>query len=166
MRQSAVYAAFPLREGLGLMCLEAMASGCLVVGYTGQGGMEYATMYNGHWIEEGYHENFVKALAEAYIERDPSRPIPASKPASKPRAAIPSKISKPNSRKLTWSLMGTRAFSTSGRSRWPGRKNRVWRQLDALMTRPERSAIGKTGHSRRPPETVTPDPTRTWEPDS
>jgi hypothetical protein len=73
MAQSAVYAAFPMLEGLGLMCLEAMASGCLVVGYTGQGGKEYATIYNGHWIEEGDHENFVKTLAEG-LHRARSEP--------------------------------------------------------------------------------------------
>jgi len=33
MAQSAIYAAFPLLEGLGLMNLEAMASGCHVVGF-------------------------------------------------------------------------------------------------------------------------------------
>ena len=64
MAESAVYAAFPMLEGLGLMCLEAMASGCHVVGYTGLGGTEYATDANAHWIDEGNHHGFVHALAE------------------------------------------------------------------------------------------------------
>jgi hypothetical protein len=65
MAQSAIYAAFPLLEGLGLMNLEAMASGCQIVGYTGSGGIEYATHENGVWIEEGDHEAFVLGLKEA-----------------------------------------------------------------------------------------------------
>lgn len=65
MAQSAVYAAFPLLEGLGLMNLEAMASGCHVVGYIGSGGIEYATDDNGIWIEEGDHELFVLKIKEA-----------------------------------------------------------------------------------------------------
>ena len=64
MAQSAVYAAFAMLEGLGLMSLEAMASGCQVVGYTGKGGSEYANEDNGYWIEEGEHEIFVQRLAE------------------------------------------------------------------------------------------------------
>jgi len=40
MAQSAIYGAFPLLEGLGLMSLEAMTSGCHVVGYVGGGEIE------------------------------------------------------------------------------------------------------------------------------
>lgn len=65
LAQSAVYAAFPLLEGLGLMNLEAMAAGCLVVGYTGHGGSEYATKDNGIWIEDGNHEEFARKLGHA-----------------------------------------------------------------------------------------------------
>ena len=39
-------------EGFGLPPLEAMASGCLVVGFTGFGGLEYATKENGFWCGE------------------------------------------------------------------------------------------------------------------
>jgi hypothetical protein len=65
MAQSAIYAAFPYLEGLGLMSLEAMASGCQVVGYIGGGGIEYATDHNGIWIEEGDHEGFVSGIKHA-----------------------------------------------------------------------------------------------------
>lgn len=65
MAESAVYAGFPLLEGLGLMNLEAMASGCHVVGYTGHGGAEYATPENGDWIAEGDHADFVAKLRAA-----------------------------------------------------------------------------------------------------
>jgi hypothetical protein len=65
MAQSAIYATFPFLEGLGLMSLEAMASGCQVVGYIGGGGTEYATDDNGIWIEEGDHETFVRGIKQA-----------------------------------------------------------------------------------------------------
>lgn len=65
MAQSAIYAAFPRLEALGLMNLEAMASGCHVVGYTGNGGDEYATDDNGTWIKEGDYETFAVKLKEA-----------------------------------------------------------------------------------------------------
>jgi len=65
MRDCAVYAALPVLESLGLMSLEAMASGCHVVGYTGQGGTEYATPENGDWIAEGDHDAFVEKLRDA-----------------------------------------------------------------------------------------------------
>jgi len=65
MAQSAIYAAFPLLEGLGLMSLEAMASGCQVVGYVGGGGIEYVSDDNGVWIEEGDYEKFALTLKEA-----------------------------------------------------------------------------------------------------
>lgn len=67
LAQSAVYAAFPHLESLGLMCLEAMACGCHVVGYTGGGGTEYANDGNGFWIEESgdHHKTFSKRIKKA-----------------------------------------------------------------------------------------------------
>jgi hypothetical protein len=65
MAGSAVYAALPLLESLGLMSLEAMASGCHVVGYTGHGGAEYATPENGDWIADGDHADFAAKLRAA-----------------------------------------------------------------------------------------------------
>lgn len=65
MAGAAVYAGFAFLESLGLMNLEAMASGCHVVGYTGHGGAEYATPENGDWIAEGDHDGFVAALRAA-----------------------------------------------------------------------------------------------------
>ena len=65
MAQSAVYAAFPALESLGLMNLEAMASGCRVVGYTGLGGAEYASPENGDWVDDGDHPAFAAGLRTA-----------------------------------------------------------------------------------------------------
>lgn len=39
-------------EGLGLLPLEAMAAGCLVAGFTGYGGREYASPINGFWADD------------------------------------------------------------------------------------------------------------------
>lgn len=65
MGESAVYAALPLLESLGLMNLEAMTSSCHVVGYTGHGGSEYVTPQNGDWIADGDHDDFVEKLRDA-----------------------------------------------------------------------------------------------------
>ncbi|HYV39785.1 MAG TPA: glycosyltransferase family 4 protein [Gemmataceae bacterium] len=53
LAESAIYLSMSHLEGLGLPPLEAMASGCVVVGFHGYGGLEYATPQNGLWCEEG-----------------------------------------------------------------------------------------------------------------
>lgn len=63
MASSAVFASFSWLEGLGLPPLEAMASGCLVCGFDGHGGRDYATPDNGLWVAEGDHEGFADAVA-------------------------------------------------------------------------------------------------------
>ncbi len=65
MAQSAVFASFSYLEGLGLPPLEAMASGCLVCGFDGHGGSDYADADNGLWVKEGDHEGFAHAVATA-----------------------------------------------------------------------------------------------------
>ena len=65
MGETAIYAGLAQLESLGLMNLEAMASGCHVVGYVGLGGVEYVTPQNGDWIEDGDHESYVQKLGEA-----------------------------------------------------------------------------------------------------
>ncbi|HEX2761980.1 MAG TPA: glycosyltransferase [Rhizomicrobium sp.] len=65
MNQSAIFAALPHLESLGLTSLEAMAAGCHVVGYTGHGGAEYAMSGNGDWIGDGDHDTFVEKLRDA-----------------------------------------------------------------------------------------------------
>lgn len=63
MAQSAVFASFSYLEGLGLPPLEAMSSGCLVCGFDGHGGSDYARADNGSWVKEGDHEGFAHAAA-------------------------------------------------------------------------------------------------------
>jgi len=50
--RAGVFLSLSQREGLGLPPLEAMACGCLVAGFTGHGGRDYATADNGFWVEE------------------------------------------------------------------------------------------------------------------
>lgn len=51
-------------EGLGLPPLEAMAAGCLVVGFHGGGGTEYATPENGDWFDDGQPLEVADRLVE------------------------------------------------------------------------------------------------------
>jgi hypothetical protein len=51
--ESAVFLSTSLYEGFGLPPLEALACGCIVVGFHGYGGLEYVTDNNGFWCEEG-----------------------------------------------------------------------------------------------------------------
>ena len=52
MGQATLFLSLSRLEGLGMTTLEAMASGCVVVGFTGMGGLEYATATNGLWVGE------------------------------------------------------------------------------------------------------------------
>lgn len=63
MASSELFLALGLLEGLGLPPLEAMATGALVVGFTGGGGVEYATPENGDWFAEGAHVQIAETLA-------------------------------------------------------------------------------------------------------
>lgn len=65
LAESAIYAAFCNLESLSLSILEAMKSGCIVVGDHGGGGAEYATERNGFWLEANDIVGFARKLAEA-----------------------------------------------------------------------------------------------------
>ncbi|MBL8555422.1 MAG: glycosyltransferase [Phenylobacterium sp.] len=68
MASSEIYLALGQLEGLGLPPLEAMATGALVVGFTGAGGAEYATRGNGDWFPEGAHVEIAAMLARRIDE--------------------------------------------------------------------------------------------------
>ena len=70
MAESAVFASFSYLEGLGLPPLEAMASNCLVCGFNGHGGSDFATADNGQWVQEGDHEGFADAVAMMLVRFD------------------------------------------------------------------------------------------------
>jgi glycosyltransferase involved in cell wall biosynthesis len=67
LAESLVFVSLSKDEGLGLPPLEAMAAGCLVCGFTGGGGAEYATAYNGLWVPEGDLEACARAIAACLI---------------------------------------------------------------------------------------------------
>lgn len=52
-------------EGFGLTPLEAMAAGCVIAGFTGIGGREYATERNGFWVAEDDFPVCVEQLKKA-----------------------------------------------------------------------------------------------------
>jgi glycosyltransferase involved in cell wall biosynthesis len=109
MADACVYAALPLLESLGLMSLEAMASGCHVVGYTGQGGSEYATPENGDWITEGDHDAFVERLRDALKLFESGAPNPMID-AGRTTAAGFSRTGFESQLRDTWlAIMGNRA---------------------------------------------------------
>ena len=57
-------------EGFGLPPVEAMAAEALVVGFHGEGGLDYATRANGYWCPTGDLEGCVAALARAVALAD------------------------------------------------------------------------------------------------
>ena len=60
---SAVVLSLPFLESLGLVPLEAMASGALVAGFHGYGGQEYASGENGKWFPPDHLEEVADAVA-------------------------------------------------------------------------------------------------------
>ena len=52
LRESAVYLSLQRLESVGMSAIEAMACGCVVAGFAGQGGNEYATSANGFWAPD------------------------------------------------------------------------------------------------------------------
>jgi glycosyltransferase involved in cell wall biosynthesis len=67
MGNAAVFLSLCDRECAPLTPLEAMASGCVVVGFHGYGGLEYATEANGVWLRPDFLEETADALAQAVI---------------------------------------------------------------------------------------------------
>lgn len=65
LRGAEYFLALPRFEGFGLPPLEAMAAGCVVVGFASTGVREYATMQNGIWLVEDDVEGVVEQLGLA-----------------------------------------------------------------------------------------------------
>ena len=61
--RSTVVLSLPFLESFGLVPLEAMASGAIVVGFHGHGALEYATSGNGFWFPSDHIEETADALA-------------------------------------------------------------------------------------------------------
>jgi len=62
LRRSAIFLSFNEREGFGLPPVEAMAAGCVVVGFAGRGGREYMRPDTSFPVEEGSIVEFVRAV--------------------------------------------------------------------------------------------------------
>lgn len=70
MKESAVFLSFNHKEGFGLPPAEAMACGCYVVGYCGQGGEEYFRPEFSTSVPDGDIISFVKSVETACQEID------------------------------------------------------------------------------------------------
>ncbi|ROH93290.1 FkbM family methyltransferase [Stagnimonas aquatica] len=73
LRQARYFVSLQHQEGLGLPALEAMAAGCLVLGFAGVGGQEYARPDNGLWVTDGDGPSLLDTLAAA-LRRERSEP--------------------------------------------------------------------------------------------
>ena len=65
MGEASVFLSLSRLEGFGLTPLEAMSAGCVVAGFTGIGGREYAAVENGFWAGEDDFPACVAALKSA-----------------------------------------------------------------------------------------------------
>jgi glycosyltransferase involved in cell wall biosynthesis len=65
LARSAIFSAMPQPDSPALTTLEALASGCRVVGYAGLGGADFVGGEGGAWISEGDAVSFCRKLAEA-----------------------------------------------------------------------------------------------------
>lgn len=65
LARAGVFLSLSRMESLGLAPLEAMASGCIVAGFTGIGGRDYARPENGFWVGEDDFPTCAAALRQA-----------------------------------------------------------------------------------------------------
>ena len=70
MKESAIFMSFSDQEGLGLPPLEAMACGCIVVGYHGQGGREYLHQPYAFPISDSDVIEFARTVEQVALEYD------------------------------------------------------------------------------------------------
>lgn len=63
--RSSLFLSLGLLESVGLLPLEAMASGCVCAGFTAVGGRDYTTEHNGFWVPDDDQIAAADALAAA-----------------------------------------------------------------------------------------------------
>lgn len=68
LNESLIFLSFSDQEGFGLPPAEAMAAGCIVLGYTGVGGNEYFTPRTGFVIEHGDMPRFVAQVEKVVTD--------------------------------------------------------------------------------------------------
>lgn len=72
MHDALIFLSFSTQEGFGLPPAEAMASGCIVVGYNGVGGREFFTKDTGFVIEASDLVGFIETVRNVVVEYDVS----------------------------------------------------------------------------------------------
>jgi hypothetical protein len=82
MGESSCFLSLSHKESFGLPSLEAMACGCLVAGFHGDGGREYMTPENGWWAETGDYNACADGLAAALAVFDMGGPALEARRAS------------------------------------------------------------------------------------
>ena len=70
MKESAIFLSFNHREGFGLPPAEAMACGCIVIGYTGKGGDEYFKEEFSYRVDDRDVIGFVKKIENVIKQYD------------------------------------------------------------------------------------------------
>ena len=75
LAESLVFVSLSKDEGLGLPPLEAMAAACLVAGFTGGGGQEYATPANGLWVVDGQLPELALAIGRLLAMDAPQQAV-------------------------------------------------------------------------------------------
>ena len=77
MGSASVFLSLARMEALSITTLEAMASGCLVAGFTGIGPREYTSSVNGFWVDEDDCEAAAQALVRALVLAEQGGGAPA-----------------------------------------------------------------------------------------
>lgn len=75
LKESLIYLSFPYQEGFSLPPAEALACGCIVIGYHGQGGKEYLKEPWAFPILSGDIVDFVKKIEEVALSLNKDRHI-------------------------------------------------------------------------------------------
>ncbi|MCB0910103.1 MAG: glycosyltransferase [Propionibacteriaceae bacterium] len=78
LRSSAIFLSFSQLDGFGLPPVEAMACGCYVVGFHGQGGQEYFDPAYSHPVPDADVLAFVRAVEDAAVAYD-CDPVPLTR---------------------------------------------------------------------------------------
>lgn len=75
MGRARIFLSFSQNEGFGLPPAEAMAAGCIVIGYTGVGGDEFLTSESGFPVPDGDLSSYVDTILQVVEEydEDPAR---------------------------------------------------------------------------------------------
>ena len=100
MGESECFLSLSDKESFGLPPLEAMACGCLVAGFHGDGGREYMTVENGWWAETGDYKACADGLAAALAALDTGGPALDAR-----RAAMTATVERYNPARLESALL-------------------------------------------------------------